>query len=64
MVWLGDDQHSVEEDVVLLGKQGDEQIRVWELSARAETIAYEILCGWTQRVPRVYEGKGWKPHMS
>jgi alanine racemase len=64
MVWLGNDQHSVGEDVVLLGKQGDEQIGVWELSARAETIAYEILCGWTQRVPRVYEGRGWKPHMS
>ncbi len=64
MVWLDQDKHAVGEKVVLLGRQGDEHITVWELAQKAETIAYEILCGWTQRVPRVYEGHGWKPYMS
>jgi alanine racemase len=61
MVWLGDDNYDVGEDVVLVGRQGSEQIGAWELARKAETLAYEILCGWTPRVPRVYEGSGWKP---
>ncbi|MBZ0265613.1 alanine racemase [bacterium] len=61
MVWLGDDEVGVGEEVVLIGSQGEENITVWELAKKAETIAYEILCGWTPRVPRIYEGSGWKP---
>ncbi len=61
MVWLGDDQHSVGAEAVLVGKQGDEHIGAWELAGHAQTIAYEILCGWTPRAPRIYEGHGWKP---
>ena len=64
MVWLDKDQHGVGEEVVLLGSQGSERIGAWDLATRAETIAYEILCGWTPRVPRIYEGKGWKPYNS
>ena len=64
MVWLGDDQHSVGAEAVLIGKQGDERIGAWELAGHAQTIAYEILCGWTTRVPRIYEGHGWKPFNS
>lgn len=64
MVWLDDDRYEVGEDVVLVGRQGREQIGAWELARLAETLAYEILCGWTPRVPRVYEGAGWKPHVS
>lgn len=61
MVWLGDDQYGVGEEAVLIGQQGSENINAWELARKAETIPYEILCGWTPRVPRIYEGKGWKP---
>lgn len=64
MVWLGDDKYGVGEEVVLLGSRGKEQIGAWELALKAETIAYEILCGWTTRVPRIYQGRGWKPYKS
>jgi alanine racemase len=40
--------------VVLLGAQGDERIRAEELAAWADTVAYEILCGISRRVPRSY----------
>ncbi|TPV95696.1 MAG: alanine racemase [Myxococcales bacterium FL481] len=55
MVWVGDDQFEVGEPVVLLGQQGSETIDAWELAEHAGTIAYEILCGWASRVPRVYD---------
>ena len=61
MVWTGDDQYPVGEPVVLIGQQGDQEIGAWDLAVQADTIAYDILCGWTPRVPRVYEGDGWKP---
>lgn len=62
MIWLGDDKYGVGEPVTLLGAMGSERIGAWELATKAGTIAYEILCGWTPRVPRLYEGKGWKPY--
>jgi alanine racemase len=40
--------------VVLLGRQGDEEITAWEWGERVESIAYEVVCGVTPRVPRVY----------
>jgi len=42
------------DEVVILGKQGDEEIRAEELAERSNTIAYEILCNVGKRVPRVY----------
>jgi alanine racemase len=42
------------DDVVIIGKQGDEQITVEELAKKAETIPYEILCRIGKRVPRVF----------
>ncbi len=40
--------------VVLIGRQGREEIRVEELAEKAKTISYEILCGIDERVPRSY----------
>jgi alanine racemase len=40
------------EGVVLIGRQGEEEIRAEELAARLETINYEITCGISARVPR------------
>ena len=54
MVWLERENCDVGEQVVLLGSQGHECITAWELAGHADTIAYEILCGFTGRVPRVY----------
>jgi len=40
--------------VVLLGKQGEEEITAEELAQKAGTITYEILTGISERVPRIY----------
>jgi alanine racemase len=42
------------DEVVLLGKQGDQRITADELAVKTGTIAYEVLCGISSRVPRVY----------
>jgi alanine racemase len=44
----------VGDEVILLGKQGSEEILVFELARWAETIPYEIFCGIGKRVPRFY----------
>ena len=38
----------------LIGRDGDEEIRVDEVAALCGTISYEILTGLSQRLPRVY----------
>ena len=40
------------DEVVLLGTQGDETIAPWDWARRLDTIAYEITCGISKRVPR------------
>lgn len=45
---------AVGDDVVLLGRQGDQEVTVDEMAAALGTINYEILCGIGPRVPRVY----------
>jgi len=43
------------DEVVLIGKQGDNEIRCEELARVAGTIPYEIVCSITNRVPRIYK---------
>lgn len=43
------------DDVVLLGKQGEEAISADEMARWADTISYEILTSIGPRVPRVYD---------
>ncbi|HBR16129.1 MAG: alanine racemase [Deltaproteobacteria bacterium RIFCSPLOWO2_12_FULL_43_16] len=45
---------SVGDEAVIIGKQGNDEIKVDELAEKAGTIPYEILCGITSRIPRVY----------
>lgn len=40
--------------VVLIGKQQRQEISAWDLAHWADTIPYEILCGISARVPRIY----------
>jgi alanine racemase len=40
------------EEVVLIGAQGEEEIRAEELAAHLETINYEVTCAISARVPR------------
>lgn len=45
----------VGDEVVLIGKQGRHEIRVEQLARLAGTIAYDFICGISNRVPRVYK---------
>lgn len=49
---------SVGDEVVLIGRQGDEVITAAELAARAGLVEYEITCGISKRVPRHVLARG------
>jgi alanine racemase len=48
-------QARVGDEAVLLGRQGDEAVTAEEIGARWGTINYEVTCGITERVARVYQ---------
>lgn len=50
----GDDPIEPGDEVVLIGRQGDETITADDLAAALDTINYEITCGITDRVARKY----------
>jgi alanine racemase len=45
---------NVDDEVVLIGRQGNEEILAFELAQKAGTIAWEIFTGITKRAVRVY----------
>jgi alanine racemase len=45
---------ALEDEVVVLGEQGDEAIRADDIAASIDTINYEVVSTITGRVPRVY----------
>jgi alanine racemase len=47
---------AVGDEVVLCGRQGDAEITLTELAGLAGTINYELACGISPRVPRIYNG--------
>jgi alanine racemase len=49
---------AVGDEVVLLGNQGGERISAWEWADLTGTIAYEVVCGVSGRVPRHYLAEG------
>ncbi len=54
MVNCGEIDVKIGDQVVLMGAQGDEVISANEIAARLDTIGYEIVCGFSARIPRVY----------
>ena len=42
------------EEVVIIGRQGSEEIRVEKLSTLCSTIPYEFICRLSNRIPRLY----------
>ncbi len=50
------DEVEVDTEVVLLGRQGDDEITATEWAERLGTIPYEVCCGIGDRVPRRYIG--------
>ncbi|SDF70065.1 alanine racemase [Sporolituus thermophilus] len=49
---------AVGDEAVLFGRQGDAEITVTELAELAGTINYELVCGISGRVPRLYVNDG------
>ncbi len=45
----------VGDEVVLLGRQGQDEITVYEICEKLNTIPYEVTCWVSERVPRVYK---------
>jgi alanine racemase len=54
MVDCRDDDVAVGDEVVLIGRQGDEEIRAEDWAATLGTIGYEVVCGIGSRIPRRY----------
>jgi alanine racemase len=48
------DGAAVGDEVVLLGRQGTDEISAEEIASKLDTISYEIFCGISKRVPRRY----------
>jgi alanine racemase len=55
MVDIGDHEAYVGDEVVLIGKQGNEEITCIEMSEVAKTNPHEILCHFNERIPRIYK---------
>jgi alanine racemase len=47
---------AVGDEVVLIGQSTGKSVDAMELARLSESVPYEILCGLSQRVPRVYSG--------
>jgi alanine racemase len=56
MVDVGDAEVRVGDEVVLIGKQGELEIKLTDMADLCDTIPYEILCLFNERIPRVYLG--------
>jgi alanine racemase len=56
IVDCGEFEPALGEEVVLLGAQRGETVSAWELAAHAGTLAYEIVTGIGERVPREHRG--------
>jgi alanine racemase len=56
LVDLGDAPAAPDDEVVLIGRQGDDEITASEWAERLGTISYEIVTGIGARVPRSYSG--------
>jgi alanine racemase len=44
----------IDDEAVIIGRQGGCEITAEEMAAHIGTIAYEVTCGISDRVPRVY----------
>jgi len=56
IVDCGDLEVAAGDEVVLLGRQGEEEVTAWELARHLDTVAYEIVTRIGPRVPREYVG--------
>jgi alanine racemase len=45
------------DEVVLLGRQGNEEVSIYSICLKLHTIPYEVTCWVSKRVPRIYLGR-------
>lgn len=58
LVDTGEDELQVGEEVVILGRQGEQCVTAQEMAGKMDTIPYEVLCGISARVRRIYRDSG------
>ncbi|HGJ67232.1 TPA: alanine racemase, partial [bacterium] len=46
---------SIGDEVMLIGKQGNDQISADEIADKTDTISYEVVCGIHSNVKRIYK---------
>ncbi|NNC92101.1 MAG: alanine racemase [Acidimicrobiia bacterium] len=56
VITMGDDPVQAGDEVVLLGRQGEEEIDADEWANRLDSVSWEVLCGFGPRLPRRYRG--------
>jgi alanine racemase len=54
MVNVGNTDVAVGDEAILMGKENGQEITCWDLAERIGTIPYELLCGFSARIPRTY----------
>jgi len=57
MVDVGDHEAYVGDVATLIGKDGKEEITLWDLARLTESDPREILCRFNERIPRVYSDR-------
>lgn len=55
MVDIGEDSGYVGDVVTVVGRDNGQEITIEDLSKSCDTIPYEILCGFNDRLPRLYK---------
>ena len=55
MVDVGNAEVHVGDEIVLIGRQGQEEIPLVEIARLCDTIPYEVLCLFNDRLPRIYK---------
>ena len=55
MVDAGNEDVRIGDEVVVLGTQGSHSISAWDIADALGTVAYEVCCWVSARVPRVYK---------
>ncbi|HEY8093875.1 MAG TPA: alanine racemase [Acidimicrobiales bacterium] len=61
MIDCGDDDVVPGDEAVLIGAQGSERITADDWASALGTIAYEVVCGLSPRLPRIYRGEEPEP---
>ena len=62
LVDMGDDAVAPGDEVVLIGRQGAEEITAQEVAGVLGTIPYEVVCGLSSLIPRIYVESAEAPH--